>query len=116
MQVKVIDNLAAFAADVEDQFVARKSCFASKVFRAIYQGGKNIFVVSLKMGDRLDVTLRHDQYMHRRRWLYVLKSDKRVIFENKFRGNFFIGDLAENAGHKKQVFGYWFLPNRNSQL
>src|SRR3989344_3128131 len=93
----MVNNLASFSADVENELVALESELVREI-----AGGKDKFrgdrvMGFIKMGDRLHVLFGNYQIMHRRGRLDVLESDNARGLKNNLGGDLFLGYFAKNT-------------------
>jgi hypothetical protein len=95
--MEVVDDLAALAADVEDQLISRKAFFVGDLFCGKNHLGNHSGMVAIQMVDGLDMLLGNYEDMDRRGRVDVLESHNFGVFIDYFRRGRLICDFAENA-------------------
>src|SRR3989344_3186967 len=99
MQVKMINYLYPFFANVKQKLISSQALVLGNFFGRIYKLGNYVVMVVLKVGNGLDMNLGNHQKMHRSLWMNIFENLNIAVFVDNFRGNFVFRDSTEKTIH-----------------
>lgn len=95
MQMQMKNLLSALLTDMELELVTLESFVFSNLFCDVDKMTDDVSVFFLKSHDRVDMFFRNQKHMCWSFGLDIIKGDTKIIFIDKFRGNFFVDNFAK---------------------